>query len=977
MRWIAIFFLFCLAQVAAQTIDTAQPSYEGQTVSGVDLVGDPRLDLENLRSLLQQKANEPFSNQKVQASTAALQATGKFKKVEVNVSPQASGLLVKFVLHPAFYVGIIEFPEATKRFTYTRLLQVVNMPDEQAFDKEQVPQSEAALLHYLQNNGYFQAQVHSETQLDEKNQLANVTFHVVFGKRAKIGKVEIQGTSPEEAAKLLHAMRSLRARLTFSTLKPGKDYTPDRIKSGTSLLQKYLAGQHYLANQLQTDPPGYHPDTNRVDVIFKVTVGPKVTVKVAGAKLAVLPFLATRQEKKLIPIFTEGAIDRELVEEGRQNLSNFFQTKGYFDVKVTTVFQRNPDQISVVYQIDKGRRHKVNEVAFKGDHHISGDELIKTVAIKKHHFLSHGQFSDKLLKTSIVNIQNLYRDRGFQEVKVTPQVEDHEPDIDVLFQIDEGPQTLVGDFAVEGNNHLAVDQLRPERGFAIRTGGPFSARKLQDDRSHILAKYLDLGYLNADVQIQVARAADDPNRVNVTYRIDEKQQVRVSKVVLQGHKVTRPSLIQKTANIGPETPLSQGKLLAGESKLYDLGIFDWSSVGPRRPIQDQTEEEAVIKVHESKRNTITYGFGFEVARRGGNLPTGTVAVPGLPAVGINTSSFVSSEKTFASPRGSIEFTRRNLRGLGETGAVSLLLARLDQRALATYADPQFRGSKWRSLFSASIEHTTENPLFAATLGDGSFQLERTIDSKGTTTAQIRYDFNRTVLSQILVPDLVLPQDRRVRLSTVSGSLIQDTRDKPLDPHTGHYATIDLGITPTALGSSANFTRLVGQYASYRPVTHLKMVWANSIRLGLAVPFAGSFVPTSQRFFAGGGTTLRGFPINGAGPQRAVSVCPPGQTTNCSQISVPFGGDQLFILNSELRYPIPVINNLGGVVFYDGGNVYSHVRFSDFVEHYTSTVGLGLRYSTPIGPVRIDVGRNLNPIPGINPFQFFITLGQAF
>src|SRR5207302_158086 len=111
----------------------------------------------------------------------------------------------------------------------------------------------------------------------------------------------------------------------------------------------------------------------------------------------------------------------------------------------------------------------------------------------------------------------------------------------------------VGDFTVVGNNHLALDQLRPQKGFAIRTGGPFSARKLQDDRSRILAKYLDLGYLNADVQLKVARTPDDPHRVNVVYQIDEKQQVRVSQVILLGQKVTRPSLIRQTANIGPET----------------------------------------------------------------------------------------------------------------------------------------------------------------------------------------------------------------------------------------------------------------------------------------------------------------------------------------------------------------------------------------------------------------------------------------
>ena len=977
MRWIAFLLFFYLAQVAAQNTDTAQASYEGQNVSAVDLVGDPRLDLERLRSLIEQKPGEPYSQQKIQASVAALQATNKFKRVEVNVTPQPAGLLLKFVLHPAFFVGMIEFPEGTKYFTYTRLLQVVNLPDEQAFDKDQLPQSESALLRFLQSNGYFMAQVHSETQLDERNQLANVTFHIVFGKRAKIGKVEIQGTSPEEADKLLRAMRSLRAKLTLSTLKPGKTYTPERIKSGVALLRKHLAGQHYLANQLETEPPQFHPETNRADVSFKVTVGPKVSVKVAGAKLSVIPFVASRQEKKLIPIFSEGAIDRELVEEGRQNLSNFFQTKGYFDVKVTTVFQRKPELISVVYQVEKGHRHKVEELSFQGNHHIPSDDLIKAVGIHKHHFFSHGLFSDKLLKTSIRNLETLYRDRGFEDAKVTPQVQDHEPEIDVVFHIIEGEQTLVGDFAVDGNQHISLQEMRPKEGFAIRPGGPFSPRKLQDDRSHILAKYLDLGYLNADVQLQIARAPDDPHRVNVTYRIVEHQQVRISQVVLLGQKVTRSSLIRQTANIGPETPLSQGKLLAGESSLYNLGVFDWSSVGPRRPIEDQSEEEALVKVHESKRNSITYGFGFEVAKRGGNVPTGTVAVPGLPAVGINTSSFVSSEKTFASPRGSLEFTRRNLRGLAETGTVSLLLARLDQRILATYADPHFRGLKWSSLFSASLERTTENPLFGATLGDVSFQLERKIDKNQTTTAQFRYNFNRTVLSQIVVPELVLPQDQRVHLSTLSASIIQDTRDKPLDAHTGHYGTLDLGITPRALGSSANFSRLVGQFATYRPVAPIKMVWANSIRLGLAAPFAGSFVPTSERFFAGGGTTLRGFPINGAGPQRTVPVCSPGQTTDCPQITVPFGGNQLFILNSELRYPIPIIDNLGGVVFYDGGNVYSHIRFSDFVQHYTSTVGIGFRYSTPVGPVRIDIGRNLNPIPGINPFQFFITLGQAF
>jgi outer membrane protein assembly factor BamA len=280
------------------------------------------------------------------------------------------------------------------------------------------------------------------------------------------------------------------------------------------------------------------------------------------------------------------------------------------------------------------------------------------------------------------------------------------------------------------------------------------------------------------------------------------------------------------------------------------------------------------------------------------------------------------------------------------------------------------------LSSFSLERNSENPLFTEALGDLSFQVERLISHKHNTRVQFRYDFNKTALSHILVPDLVLAQDQRVRLSTFSGTLIHDTRDKPLDAHKGIFGTIDLGITPTAFGSSADFTKLFGQLAQYQPFHAI--VFANSIRIGMVSQFAGSFVPTSQLYFSGGGTSLRGFPIDEAGPQRLVPFCNVLQgQSGCVNITVPVGGKQLFVFNSEVRFPLGIMKALGGVVFYDGGNVYRAINLHDFVDNYTNTVGVGLRYSTPIGPVRFDIGRNLNPVPGINPLQYFITIGQAF
>lgn len=242
--------------------------------------------------------------------------------------------------------------------------------------------------------------------------------------------------------------------------------------------------------------------------------------------------------------------------------------------------------------------------------------------------------------------------------------------------------------------------------------------------------------------------------------------------------------------------------------------------------------------------------------------------------------------------------------------------------------------------------------------------------------QIRYDFNKTQLSHLLVPALVLPQDRNVHLSTFSGTLLRDTRDKPLDAHRGAFATLNLAMTPEAFFSSANFAKLFAQYAYYKPVHSI--VFANSVRLGLLKSFSRSFVPTSQLFFSGGGTTLRGFPIDEAGPQRLVPFCNvlKGQT-GCVNVTVPVGGRQLFILNSEARFPLGIMKALGGVVFYDGGNVDTAINLRNFADNYTNTIGLGLRYATPIGPVRLDIGKNLNPVPGITSIQYYITLGQAF
>jgi outer membrane protein assembly factor BamA len=317
-----------------------------------------------------------------------------------------------------------------------------------------------------------------------------------------------------------------------------------------------------------------------------------------------------------------------------------------------------------------------------------------------------------------------------------------------------------------------------------------------------------------------------------------------------------------------------------------------------------------------------------------------------------------------------------VRGKGESLSATAFAGRLDQRVAGYYIDPQFIWSKWGSTTSLLVEKDEENPVYSSQVENGSAQLQRFLDKHKKNLVFLRYSFSQTDLTRILIPALVLPQDQHVRLSTIAANFTHDTRDNPLDAHKGVLQTTELDFNTTKLGSSVDFAKLTAQAAYYWPVFH-NIVWANSIRIGLAQPFSNSRVPLSEEFFTGGGNTLRGFPLDGAGPQRQVQVCSSGSSTNCSYIQVPAGGNEQLIFNTEARIPLPIKQGLGLVVFYDGGNVFPTVGFHDFTSLYTNNVGLGLRYATPVGPVRIDLGHNVNPVPGVKSTQYFVSIGQAF
>jgi outer membrane protein insertion porin family len=967
-----------VAQAASSQVPTAtQPeaqilsSYEGQNVTAVEVAGRPQSTTAQFASAFAQQAGQPFSNENIGRTAAALKAASKCDSVRIQVEPEANGVRVLFVLEPAVYFGIFQFPGA-QRFNYSRLVQVANYPVQTAFNEGDVEQDRQALATFFQQQGYFQSEVKADVEVDSEHGLANIIFRTKLGRQARFGVVDIADETPAQTEKLTHSLQTFLARARGSAIRPGKAYHYSTITKANGYLQSELEKQGRLGAQVKMEGAEYHADTNRADIHFKVDAGPSTNVAIQGAHI----FSWTR--KALLPVYQGIGVDDESVEEGRQALLSYFQAKGYFDVKVDAHLKTDKAGKDVAYQITKEKKHKVTSVAVTGNAQLPSSDLTGHLTVEKSHLFSPGKFSDRLVRSSVDNLKAVYASEGFSDVQVTSKVTNLGGNIQVSFRVIEGPRDVVSSIKVEGADTFPQAKFAPE-GLKLAVGQPYSQAHVRADRANIIAHYLQAGYLTSSFRETATEISkSDPHHINVVYHIYEGPKVDAGDLVTLGRAHTKQRLIDEdVSGIKPGQPLTETELLIAGSKLYDHpGVFDWAEVDPKRDITTQKKEDVIVKVHEASRNELTYGIGFEVINRGGSIPSGTVALPNLPPVGLPTG-FQTSETTFYGPRGTIQYTRNNLRGKGDSLSLTGFAGRLDQRFGAYFIVPNFRWSQWKATSSVSAERDEENPIFSSQEELASTQLQRSIDKAKKDTLFLRYSFSQTDITSVLIQALVPDKDRNVRLSTVAANLTRDTRDNAMDEHKGVLESVELDFNSTKLGSSEDFVKLTTQAAYYKQGFH-NIVWANSLRIGLAQPFAGSFVPLSQAFFTGGGNSLRGFPLDGAGPQRPVSITGGSCTTQtpCT-ITVPDGGNELLLINSEARIPLSIKKGLGLAVFYDGGNVFPNVGFHDFTSLYSNNVGLGLRYATPVGPIRVDIGQNLNPVSGIKATNYFITIGQAF
>ena len=484
----------------------AQPfSYsglDGQQVSDVEVAAGPKVDVTAMRKLIRLHAHEGFSAEAMRQSVEALQKTRRFSQVQVSLVPEKNGLRVLFILQPAFYVGVLQFPGTGRRFPYTALMQATDIPEQSPYFENLLTTGKQGLLTYFQQHGYFEAEVQPEVQLDDSHRIANVIFRCTMKSRARLREITFSGLSEPQSAAMLARLHGLWARLKRVTLKPGQKYSQSRIEKSSGFIRAHLREDDRLPPSVRLASSKFDPDSNRVDITLDVIPGPKVSVRMEGAHVS------GKTLRRLIPIYEEGSVDQDLVDEGGRNLSAYFQTKGYFDAKTDSRIEKENGVVTVVYNVDKGTKHRLEGAYFSGNHHFSDRQLNASVSIRKGFLFLRGKYSRQLLTKSVNSLKQLYKDRGFQNVSIQTKVEDFNPAVDVTFEISEGPRDKVSTVQVIGNKTQPLPALTRRHALHLKPGALFSEKLLQADRSDLLAAYLNRGYLNANVRATAVASSE-------------------------------------------------------------------------------------------------------------------------------------------------------------------------------------------------------------------------------------------------------------------------------------------------------------------------------------------------------------------------------------------------------------------------------------------------------------------------------------
>ncbi len=588
----------------------------GQQVAAIRFDGVQFSTTDPIVAQLTQKAGQPLDPQKVRADLNRLFKSGRYRDISVNGVAGAQGLTLIYAGVPRFYIGRVEILGVGSE-RLTSLLQFATKLDPGTpYTETEVPAALDGVKASLAENGYFQPTINVASGRDDLGHQVNFTFMVQTGPQARIGTVAVTGNDPGITPEQFRKKGSMNCSRLVLLFQKGCEPKVTRETASNALagVRSFYIKQNRLEGTITLQKETYEPPRKQLDYDFLANQGPEVKVIINGIKVS------KARKKLLIPVYEEGAVDNDLLNEGAFNIRDFEQQKGYFNVQDSVkLLGAGTNHVTVQYDVVPGERHKVVAVNIVGNHYFDTETLEERLRVKKASlYVKNGTYSRQLVDADSQSIQALYRASGFTNAKVTASTKDIDvnkkgkpvAEISVTYTVDEGPQEKFGSVQLAGADPSREDKLRSL--MSAETGQPFSLITLSNDRDAILSYLIAHGFDHARVEVNQKIDPNEKTRTDVTLNVVEGQQVKVDNVLLSGIKRTKPSLVEDQILVHAGDPLDQAALLQTQRNLYNLALFNEVNTAVQNPTGDAPQKNVLVQLTEAKRWDVTYGFGFEV-----------------------------------------------------------------------------------------------------------------------------------------------------------------------------------------------------------------------------------------------------------------------------------------------------------------------------------------------------------------------------
>jgi outer membrane protein insertion porin family len=971
--------------VAGSTTPAQVDRYVGQPVADVTLVSEGRtLRDPSILDLVETEVGLPLSMRQVRESLTHLFSIGTFEDVRVAGGQLEHGVSLEYQLVPLAVIERIDI-EGDTGLSRGDLRAAIAEAHGVAFEASVADSVSDTLLRVYRARGFLRSRVSTRVEGEGASRTLHVT--VEAGQRARLAQIFVTGVSST-------LYPSTLSRLDLQT---GQTYDGAVIDRRLLEFETELKEERYYQARL-THTIDVAAGGASVDLRLDIRRGPRIALVFAGDDVP------GGDPTALVQVEREGSVDEDLLEDADRRIEGFLNGLGYRDATVRHSRETDGDELSIVFTIDRGRLHEIGAVVFNGPAAVPPAELERLVD------LSFGQpLVTRELDAAVSAVAEYYSRLGFATVNVQPVISEmgRPPATDdvmrVRCQIEvvEGALSRIRSVAVDGNQRRSSVAL--EAVISSRVGEPYYAPQVVADRDAIRLQYLNAGFERVVVTVE-PRFDDSLEAVDLLYRVGEGPQVVIEHVLIVGNDGVDSDLIRREVTLREGEPLSLVEVAETRRRLNAMGLFrridirEFSHGGPE--LQD-----VVIIVDEAPATRLGYGGGLEASVR---LRRET-DVEGRQAV----------ERLEFAPRGFFQIGRQNLWGKNRSidffmraslrrkndldslapGESSSGLGFNEYRVLGTFQEPRVLGSAWNGFITGFVEQAIR-PGFDLFSRGVNAQVTRQVTPQITTAVDYGWGQNNTTNIQVNPEDARLV-DRlfpEVRLSVFSGSVARDTRDDPADPRQGEVLSIDAEVAARAIGSEVGFIKTFMQAFVYRVVPGApRLVVAAGARVGLARAFVRSVtrlplppddpeglgdvtaspveieikdgeLPLSERFFAGGDSTVRGFALDRLGDDATID-----------QDGFPQGGNATLIFNGEVRARVTRTIDLVG--FLDAGNVYDRVRNASLAR-IRGGAGFGVRYRSPVGPIRVDLGFKLDRQTFDNgdverPTTLHISIGQAF